>query len=189
MYQSNYFHVWQFLQLPPRSSIADINTKGHQVCSQSWDDLVKYNSQNKQERSAEDQLTSLCFQSAYVYSILRYGYGFQDSDYITATDIINGQKVTWALGSILYEINTLPWEYIESHGQHHLDERMRENLFDDWDRSFGWFVAAVMVGSVLILFSVLGLHRKNKVNSTKGYEILGEVDDHVEIEKLPLRKK
>ena len=132
-------------------------------------------------------MASYCFQSAYVYEILRNGYGFQDSDYITATDIINGQKVTWALGSILYEINTLPWEYIESHGQHHLDERVREEFFDDWGTSLAWFVGLVMVGAVVILLKIVGFHRRN--NQTKGYEVLRDVDvDNVEIEKLPLRK-
>ena len=33
-------------------------------------------------------------------------------DNITATHIVNGQKIGWALGSMLYEINTLPWKYI-----------------------------------------------------------------------------
>ncbi len=33
-------------------------------------------------------------------------------DVITAKDVVNGHKVGWALGSMLYEINTLPWTYI-----------------------------------------------------------------------------
>ena len=43
---------------------------------------------------------------------MRNGYGFKMEDNITATNVINGQKVGWALGSMLYEINTLPWTYI-----------------------------------------------------------------------------
>jgi len=187
---SNYFHVWQFLQLPPRSSIADLDAKGQKVCSQSWEDVVKFNKKSKEKTATEDELVSSCFQSAYVYSILRHGYGFQNQDYITATDIVNGQKVTWALGSILYEINTLPWDYIERHGQHHVDERIRETLFEDWDRAFGWFMVSVVIGSLLILCRVLGLHRRTMAAKRVyegGYEMLDEVDN-VEIEKLPLRK-
>jgi hypothetical protein len=32
-------------------------------------------------------------------------------DKITAINVIKGQKVGWALGAMLYEINTLPWHY------------------------------------------------------------------------------
>lgn len=37
------------------------------------------------------------------------GYGFRHNDTITVIDTINGNKVGWALGAILYEINELPW--------------------------------------------------------------------------------
>ena len=93
---SNYYHVWRFLQLPSRSSIAHLDSKGRQICSQSWEDLVKYNKDNTQQKSSEDKLARYCFQSAYVYQILRNGYGFHDTDNITATNIINGQKVLGA---------------------------------------------------------------------------------------------
>eukprot|EP00804_Cyclotella_cryptica_P020284 CCRYP_015889-RA/>CCRYP_015889-RA protein AED:0.01 eAED:0.01 QI:377/1/1/1/1/1/2/995/645 len=185
---SNYFHVWQFLQLPPRSSIAELDAKGKQVCSQSWDAVVDFNKKNKDKPPTEDELASYCFQSAYVHSVLRHGYGFKDHDFITATDIINGQKVTWALGSILYEINTLPWDYIEVHGQHHVDQRIRENMFDDWHKAFGWFMASVIVCCALILVRVLRFHQKNKTKGGEGYEALKDVDNF-EIEKLPPRKK
>ena len=52
-----------------------------------------------------------CFRSAYVFSLLRYGYGFNMEDNITSVDIIDGQKVGWALGAMLYEINAMPWAY------------------------------------------------------------------------------
>ena len=33
-------------------------------------------------------------------------------DNITAMNVVMGQKVGWSLGSMLYEINILPWKYI-----------------------------------------------------------------------------
>ena len=129
-----------------------------------------------------------CFQSAYVHQILRNGYGFHDTDNITATNIINGQKVSWALGSMLYEINTLPWEYIGHHGKHHIKEQIREHLFVNSKSHFIWFVALVITVVLITFYRVLRLHRKVKAKNSLGYEKLKDVNDNVEIEKLPLRK-
>jgi hypothetical protein len=38
------------------------------------------------------------------------GYGFKHNSTITVLDEVNGNKVGWPLGAILYEINSLPWE-------------------------------------------------------------------------------
>eukprot|EP01082_Thalassiosira_pseudonana_P002328 g2037.t1 g2037 contig11:581154-583564(+) len=180
---SNYFRVWQFLQLKPRSSLVELEARGREVCSKSWEELVKYNNANPDRAPDDEELESYCFRAAYVHSILSHGYGFQPDDHITATDVINGQKVTWALGSILYEINTLPWDYIEVHSQHHVDNQLRDELFADWGKDFSWFVTIVILGSVLILLQVLRLHRRKMRNSKEGYEAVFEADS-IEIEKL-----
>jgi hypothetical protein len=60
-------------------------------------------------------LENYCFRSAYVFSLLRYGYGFKMEDNITSVDIVDGKKVGWALGAMLYEINAMPWTYLRSH--------------------------------------------------------------------------
>lgn len=210
---SNYFRVWQFLQLKPRSSLVELEARGREVCSKSWEELVKYNNANPDRAPDDEELESYCFRAAYVHSILSHGYGFQPDDHITATDVINGQKVTWALGSILYEINTLPWDYIEGmfappimvkelfiafnltpsivfrsftftvHSQHHVDNQLRDELFADWGKDFSWFVTIVILGSVLILLQVLRLHRRKMRNSKEGYEAVFEADS-IEIEKL-----
>jgi hypothetical protein len=41
---------------------------------------------------------------------------------------------------------------------------------------------------VLVLYRVISLHSKNSTTSAKGYEVVGEADGSVEIEKLPLRQ-
>ena len=180
---SNYFHVWEFLQLEPRSSIEQLEARGREVCSQSWDQIVQYN--NAIDKSLdEEELASYCFHAAYVHAILRDGYGFQPQDHITATDVINGHKVTWALGSMLYEINTLPWDYIEVHGQHHVDQKIEGGLFNDWRHDFMWFVWCVAIGSIFVLMQVLRMHRRNSKQSWKdGYEAVNDANS-IEIEKL-----
>lgn len=41
--------------------------------------------------------------------MLSEGYGFNPETNITAASVVNSQKVGWALGASLYEINALPW--------------------------------------------------------------------------------
>jgi len=183
---SNYFHVWQFLQLESRSSIAQLEAKGREVCSQSWDDLVKYNEGNQQNIFTEEELKTYCFRAAYVHEILSYGYGFRPDEYVIATDIVNGQKVTWALGSILYEINTLPWDYIEMHGSGYLNKHAEDEIIVDWGHEFSIFLTAVVMASILGVLLVFRRHRK-RTNHKGGYEYLSEAANGVEIEKLPHR--
>jgi len=184
---SNYYHVWQFLRLAPRSSIQQLDDRAQEVCSQSWEQLKDYNRANPMEQYDEDELSSYCFHAAYVHEILRHGYGFQPEDHITATNVVNGQKVTWALGSILYEINTLPWDYIQTHSQKHMDNKFERQFFQDWDHDFSWFMLAVVVGSIGALLQVFRLHRKREFRKRRqwkeGYQPVSEAED-IEIEKL-----
>jgi len=184
---SNYFHVWQFLQLESRSSIAQLEAKGREVCSQSWDDLVQYNEGNQQNIFTEEELKTYCFRAAYVHEILSYGYGFKPEEYVIATDIVNGQKVTWALGSILYEINTLPWDYIEMHGQRHVNNRAQNDFIANWGHQFSIFLTAIVIASILGVLLVFRRHRKRSNYFKDGYEYLSEAARIVEIEKLPHR--
>ncbi|KAL7431919.1 hypothetical protein ACHAXM_002874 [Skeletonema potamos] len=184
---SNYFHVWQFLQLESRSSIAQLEAKGREVCSQSWDDLVQYNEGNQQNIFTEEELKTYCFRAAYVHEILSYGYGFKPEEYVIATDIVNGQKVTWALGSILYEINTLPWDYIEMHGQRHVSNRAQNDFIANWGHQFSIFLTAIVIASILGVLLVFRRHRKRSNYFKDGYEYLSEAARIVEIEKLPHR--
>mmetsp|Transcript_32063 Transcript_32063/g.67403 ORF Transcript_32063/g.67403 Transcript_32063/m.67403 type:complete len:679 (-) Transcript_32063:215-2251(-) len=181
---SNYYHVWQFLQLQPRSSIEQLEKRGQQVCSNTWEQMVQYNLANPNITLSENDLATYCFHAAYVHEILRNGYGFQPNDHITATDVLNGQKVGWALGSILYEINTLPWDYIQVHGRHHIDEKMEGDVFENWGGDFSRFVGYVVVVAFLGLLQIIRLHwKKSKNSSNDGYEDVSDAND-IEIEKL-----
>ena len=52
------------------------------------------------------ELVQYCFRSVFVYHLLRHGWEFGDEYELTAIDVIDGRKLGWALGCMLYEINT-----------------------------------------------------------------------------------
>ena len=109
----NYADVFAFLKLGESSLVSSINDAARHVCGLSWEELQAYNKELSDPISDPFELGQYCFRSIFVYQILHNGYGFPDDSRITAVDILNGRKLTWALGSILYEINTLPWEFHE----------------------------------------------------------------------------
>ena len=104
---SNYFHVWQFLGLSERSSLQQLHNATQNVCGMSRTELVEFNKITGQ--ADENVIDDICFRSAYAFNILHSGYGFGMDEYITATNIIAGQKIGWALGAMLYEINSFPF--------------------------------------------------------------------------------
>lgn len=188
---SNYYHVWQFLQLQPRSSVNQIDLQGQQVCSQNWKQMLEYNVNNTNVTLSEEDLATYCFRAAYVHEMLSHGYGFQPNDRITATNVVNGQKLDWALGSILYEINTLPWDYIEFHGSHHIADHMDSSMFQNWGSDFSRYLAGVLVVSLLALVQVLRVYRRQSRNGSSrsswrkdGYETLHDTND---IETMTLK--
>lgn len=109
---SNYYDVWQFLQLPPRARIQDIQDGARRICAMDVDALVKYSSLITDGPIKEqEELYQYCFRATLTFEMLHTGYGFPSDYEITSADVVNGQKLGWALGSTLYEINTLPWEF------------------------------------------------------------------------------
>ena len=110
---SNYFHVWDFLGLPARASLQELRDMTEQICSMDRDGLIHFNKQHA--KIPESEINDYCFRSAYVFNVLHNGYGFEMDEFITATEVIRGQKIGWALGAMLYEINTLPWKYDSDH--------------------------------------------------------------------------
>lgn len=104
---SNYYHVWRFLGLPERASLQELRNATEHVCAMSRAELLVYNKETGQADA--DEVDDICFRSAYVFNVLQNGYGFQLDEYITAKNVVGGQKVGWALGAMLYEINTFPF--------------------------------------------------------------------------------
>lgn len=103
---SNFVDVFQFLQLGERSTIDNIQVAAKRVCSLSFEELKVYNAGLDSPLDDEDILGQYCFRSVFVYQMLRNGWEFGGEYEINAVDVINGQKMGWALGCMLYEINT-----------------------------------------------------------------------------------
>jgi Golgi nucleoside diphosphatase len=116
---SNYYEVFSFLALPERASIGQLRNATKFVCSMSKKEIFDFNKAHA--KADDDEVEDYCFRASYAFQLLHNGYGFQLDEYITATNVLNGQKVGWALGAMLYELNTSPWEYIGSRHSDRLD--------------------------------------------------------------------
>jgi len=108
---SNFVDVYKFLQLGERAAISKIGKEAEKVCSLDWEELKDYNANLSDPIDEDHVLPQFCFRSVFVYQLLRNGWDFGDEYEMAAADIINGQKMGWALGCMLYEINTLPWDF------------------------------------------------------------------------------
>jgi Golgi nucleoside diphosphatase len=107
---SNYNDVWMFLQLPSRAKVIQVQEGARLICKMDKDTLQKYNAR-LQSPVKDESLYQFCFRATLTFEMLHTGYGFSLDYEIESADVVNGQKLGWALGSTLYEINTLPWEF------------------------------------------------------------------------------
>lgn len=94
-------------------------------------------------------------------------------DYITATNVVAGQKVGWALGSMLYEINTLPWKYITRNEIHVYNDIIGKNDF--LERFLGAVLICVLVGFALILRAINRRYKHTSSMRTQ-YSSIGNVE-------------
>ena len=111
---SNYHHVWKFLGLPQRATIGQLYVATQKACALNLKELKGFVGDSSKIDEAD--LPTFCFRSAYTFQLLHNGYGFQLNDTIKVHKVLNGQKVGWALGAMLYEINALPWSYSQEAG-------------------------------------------------------------------------
>ena len=101
------------LLLPPTVSLEIYRDHAQNVCGMSYAQLQNYFMINNLGLSGDklgDLLPYFCLMSTYVYTLLIDGIGFKPNATLTVLDEVNGNKVGWPLGAILYEINSLPWE-------------------------------------------------------------------------------
>lgn len=110
-------YVWKILQLDTRSNLHMLQQKAIDLCNMSLDELIVYNESSRLNISSTEQLAESCFRAVFTLQMLHTGLGFSLDSNITATNVINGQKVSWALGAVLYEINTRPWIYIDNNAE------------------------------------------------------------------------
>ena len=165
---SNYVRIWDFLNLPERSSIAELEHATKDACNLSKNETLSFNN----GRIDEDEVEQYCFRSVYALNILR-GYGFRDNDHITAKNVINGHKVAWALGAMLYEINTLPWAYDAPKNIQHVVPSF--DGFDYGGSDWNWMKWEGFAVLLLVAFAgVLWLQRR-RASSYLEYEPVKDV--------------
>jgi hypothetical protein len=116
---------------------------------------------------ADSELDSYCFRSVYAFQLLHNGYGFKMDDTIRSTNVIDGHKVGWALGAMMYEINTMPWTY------------SAQQVAAEKAQGLGWHFAAVtglaLVASLVVIF---GLRRRlANPKRYEDYETIKEIEE------------
>lgn len=78
----------------------------------SFSDALLYferNNLNVVDKNLANMAPDYCFLVTYTYMLLVEGYGIPSNTSITVLSEVNGHAVGWALGAILYEINSMPW--------------------------------------------------------------------------------
>lgn len=176
---SNYYRVWQFLNLAERATLTQLEAATRYACALTHDELVTMNRANGNPVDVND-LTSYCLRSAYTFQLLHNGYGFQMNDTIRAIQLIDGQKVGWALGAMLYEINAMPWHYEKKSNP---DRKFLDSYYTDHDHAkhdnfLGTWQAALLVITVFGMIATLALvlvRRERKLRKMYGYEMVKDV--------------
>lgn len=140
---SSYRYVWRFLQLPETVRLSVYRDKARAVCSMNFDEVTEYVKKNSQlqNTTVSNMLPYYCFMASYYLVLLQEGYGFTMEDSLTVKDQIDGHKVGWPLGAMLYEINALPWAYSPP--------------LDRYSVSIPWYVALLVIGCSMALGYVL----------------------------------
>ena len=93
--------MWQFLNLPEKTSVASIVKEGRRVCTMSHEELASYNEGRPKHEKNVRYLHEYCFMSSYITTLLRDGFGFPTDEHITFIDEVKGYKVrasTWVGG-------------------------------------------------------------------------------------------
>jgi Golgi nucleoside diphosphatase len=153
---SNFYDVWEFLKLPSRSSLLLLKDKTRHVCSLSLNELFEHNQKLMNPIDDPDILKAMCFRATFVTALLIDGVGFPETYHVTALDVVNGQKLGWALGSMLYEINALPWE-IEKRYLHQLFslDVMGDQFWEHDSLLLAPVYAILFVGIALVVVMVI----------------------------------
>ena len=175
---SNYYHIWDFLQLPTRASIQELYSASQNLCNMTLDELTDYNNGHPSPVD-DDELPDFCFRSVYAYQLLHYGYGFDLEESIVATDVLQGQKVGWALGAMLYELNCLPWTYLPNHK----DQVQELQAYEHQQHVRFGVVLVLLIGGILLSLWMMLRARRQRQENAKYY-----TTDASSGERIPLKK-
>ena len=83
--------------------MAEVEEGTRRICSLSMGELIGFNAAKASPLVPSD-LIQMCFRAAFTTSFLMDGIGFPKEYVLEAANVINGQKIGWALGSMLYEV-------------------------------------------------------------------------------------
>lgn len=109
---SSYEIPWDIFDMPTTATLFDFSAKVEYMCSLSFSDLILYIETLKHIREDYAPMVPyFCFMGTYIVTLLTEGYGFPLTHTLTVLKKVDGHKVGWTLGAILYEINSLPWLY------------------------------------------------------------------------------
>jgi hypothetical protein len=109
----------------------------------------------------------MCCRAAFVTTFLINGVGFPLDYNVTALDVVNGQKLGWALGSmLLYEINSLPWEF----KKRYLKNLLSLDFVGVGVEKIDSYFAVIAVFGLVIFIAFLGMvHRAVEYHKRKQY--------------------
>jgi hypothetical protein len=83
----------------PRPSIADLTNALDGLCSRSWQGDLEHKLHDSHAYTRAEVLPDRCFESVYMVTILRDGFGFDlESRDITFTFLVDKNEVEWSLG-------------------------------------------------------------------------------------------
>jgi hypothetical protein len=139
---SSFEAPWLFFQLPPTATLSTFREKATDICRMTFGELIDYSAQlaslgKHVGTEVEDLLPYYCFLGSYTLLILEKGYGMKEKHTLTVLSSVKGDKVSWALGAILYEVNSLPWVVEE---------------FLPWSQIYLSLMVGMLVGGVLAFF-------------------------------------
>ncbi|MCP3958902.1 MAG: hypothetical protein GY719_13705 [bacterium] len=96
---SAYAYTTDYLELPPRLSLAELAAAGKSFCKTPWRQIEAECAAGTRSTCNESWLNRYCFASAYIVTLLHdvYGFGMGERQ-ITSTNELEGVDIDWTLG-------------------------------------------------------------------------------------------
>jgi hypothetical protein len=120
----------------PSPTIQDLATALDSLCSRHWQGDLQLIQHEAHTYTRADVLPDRCFESVYMVSLLRDGYGFHPSSQdITFSYLVQGSEVEWSLGLAL---SLFAQQDHENRISSELLEQVVEqsnSLWSSWDKS------------------------------------------------------
>ena len=169
---SNYYDVWNFLGLPERASMEELKDATRNVCEMSNEELMDFNEKHGNAEAAD--VAEYCFRASYTFQLLHNGYGFELDEYVTATNVLNGQKIGWALGAMIYELNTFPWKYEARHPSELVTDSPDSSPLITTAMIQACFFALVLLGFAAALIALFASRRRR---TRQLYDPIKEIEE------------